>query len=208
MATRMIATEMWQDSTMRRKIKDITTRYVWLYLLTNSMSKTCGIFQMPLDMVSLETKLPEEKISLCIDELTKAELCYYCVDTEEIVIFNYPKYNVRNLGKPMIDCLSKELSFVKNRLLVDMMVEKLEKSLSIVGEESKRLLYEQLITLYRSFGKKTIIKEKRESNNTNTNTYINTNSVSCHDSYNDSLANDNEMKEIFDSIDKKKGKKK
>lgn len=200
MATRMIATEMWQDSTMRKVIKDQTTRYVWLYLLTSSMSKTCGVFYLPLDIIALETKVNEEKVALCIQELTKAELCFYSNDTEEIVIYNYPKYNVRNLGKPMLDCLNTELSKVKNRKLIDMMVAKLEKIRDGAGEEQKRSLYDNLINIYRHYGKETIIKEDRViNNNTNTNIYIKSDTL--NDTYNDT-----ELKDIINDIENKKRK--
>lgn len=197
MATRMIATELWQDTVMRKKLKDQTTRFVWLYLLTSSMSKTCGIFYLPFDFVALETKLSEEKVALCIEELMKADLCYYSNNTEEIVIYNYPKYNVRNLGKPMFDCLNKELSQVKDRTLVDKMVAKLGKIRDGAGEEQKRSLYQNLIYLYSHYGKETIIKEDK----VNTNTYIYTNTKS--DALNDTL-NDTEINDLINDIESKK----
>lgn len=188
MATRMIATEMWQDNVIRKQIKDITTRYMWLYLLTCTMSKTCGIFQLPLDFVALETKLSEEKVSYCIQELIKADLCFYSNETEEIVIYNYPKYNVRNLGKPMVDCLNIELSKIKDRSLVDKMVAKLEKIKDSCVEEQKHCLFENLIILYSGYGKETIIKEDKV--NTNNNIHINIKSDTINDTVNDTEIND------------------
>lgn len=202
MATRMIATNLWTDREFR-KIKSIKTRYLWIYLLSCTMSKTCGVFHLPLDVIAFESRLSDEDIEKSLQELEENEFCYYSKETEEIVIYNYPKYNIKNMGKPMIDCVSKELSQVADRSLVSRIIKSLEDSKLKMGDEMRADLIDDIIRVYSNFvpdsekpkddeeiiilKEKTIFKEK----DTNTITYTNTNTNndtlyhSCHETSND-----------------------
>lgn len=205
MATRMIATALWQDKEFR-KIKSIKTRYLWLYLLSCTMSKSCGIFHLPLDMIAFESKLSEEDIEKCLKELELNNFCVYSKDSEEIAIYNYPKYNISNMGKPMIDCITKDLALVDDRTLVDRIILSLKDYLKSLGEEhSKSLVIETMISVYSNFASnvddkgKTIFKEKNTKTITNTNNNTNTNSDTIHDSSNDSCndtTNEREKEQI------------
>ena len=200
MATRMIATNLWTDREFR-KIKSLKTRYLWIYLLSCTMSQTCGVFYIPIDVIAFESKMSEEDIEKSLQELEINNFLYYSKESEEIVIYNYPKYNIRNMGKPMVDCISKELSQVKNRKLVSRIIDSLKDYKDKMGDEMKADLLDDIISVYSNFvpnsekteemeiviKEKTIFKEK--DTNTSTNTYTNTNNDtidhSCHDTSND-----------------------
>lgn len=198
MATRMIATSMWQDKEFR-KLKSIETRYLWVYLLSCTMSKSCGIFHLPIDMIAFESKLTEQEIEKSLKELEMNGFCYYSKKSEEIAIYNYPKYNISNMGKPMIDCVSKDLSLVEDRSLVDRVILSLYDYKKSLGEEHKAMLVDSMIYVYQCFSttartdedgeikEKTIFKESNTKTITNNNTNTNSDTIdeSCHESSND-----------------------
>lgn len=168
---RIIEQTMWQDAKFRKNIKDIKERYFWLYLLTCSSSKTCGIFYLPTDLMIMETMLSEREILDMLAKFTKLGLILYNIDEEEILIYNMPKYNLCRLGKPMEDCLKKELSLVKDKRLIQEMVKHLTSYCYERTNDKKISILERAINIYK------------ESININTNT--NTINESCHDTIND-----------------------
>ncbi len=221
MATRMIATGLWTDKEFRR-IKSIKTRYLWIYLLSCPMSKVCGVFHLPLDIVAFDTKLSEEDIDKGLQELEINNFVYYARETEEIVIYNYPKYNITNMGKPMIDCITRELELVSDRTLVARIVDSLKDYQKTLGNEHKKESVESIIETYSDYlpnkekvevddlkdineiiGKKeekTIIKE-RVIKNSNTTTNTTTNSDSIHDSVADSYTDSSKQDKKIEKVD-------
>lgn len=211
MATRMIATELWTDKDFR-KIKSIKTRYLWIYLLSCPMSKTCGVFHLPMDIIVFDTRMSEEEVEKSLQELTINNFIYHDKESEEIAIYNYPKYNINNMGKPMVDCITRELDIVSNKKLISRVVDSLKDYQKTLGNIHKIELVESIIEVYNNYvpeddkpvqevievvdlKEKTIIKE-RVNTTTNTTTNTNTNSEtihdSSHDSYNDSVDNKQE----------------
>ena len=160
------------------------------------MSKSCGVFHLPLDMIAFESKLSEQEINDCLKELELNNFCYYSKKSEEIAIYNYPKYNISNMGKPMIDCVSKDLSLVEDRTLVDRLIMSLRDYQKTLGDSHRELLVESMIDVYSNFAsnveikEKTIFKEKdiKTNTNTNTNTNSDTSNDSCNDSSHDTLS--------------------
>lgn len=166
---RIIDQNIWTDSKWRKQIKDITERYFWFYLLTCPFSKSCGIFYLPIENICMDTKLTEEQVEKYIKKLTAHGLIKYNNDTEEILIYNYPRYNIIRLGKPMEDCINKELSLVKDKKLIESMITYLEQYISNSVNSKKNNILTSIISIY-----KTTI-------NINTNT--STNSDTSNDSY-------------------------
>ena len=196
MSTRMIATSLWTDKEFR-KIKSIKTRYLWIYLLSCPMSKICGIFHLPLDIIAFESKLSEEDIEKSLQELEVNNFVYYDKESEEIAIYNYPKYNISNMGKPMVDCITRELDLVSNKNLVSRVIQSLRDYQKTLGNERKMETVESIIEVYSLYlpeselnleKEKTIFKERVLNTNTNITTNTTTNSDTIHDSYNDSYS--------------------
>ena len=150
MATRMIATELWNDKEFR-KIKSIKTRYLWIYLLSCPMSKSCGIFHLPLDIIVFDTRTSEEEVEKSIQELETNNFIYYDRENEEIAIYNYPKYNINNMGKPMVDCITRELDIVVNKTLIERVVDSLKDYEKTLVNEHKINLVESIISVYANY---------------------------------------------------------
>lgn len=116
MATRKIDTQIARDSHWRDM--SIRVRYFWFYLLTTDFSKTVGIFHLPLDLVSQETDLEVDEIKQYLMTLTDMHLLLYSPETSEVVIFNYPKYNIFGWDKSLEKQITNELSTIKNLNLI------------------------------------------------------------------------------------------
>lgn len=106
----------------------------------------------------MESKLSEASIETYIKHLSALKMVKYNEETEEILIYNLPRYNIIRLGKPMEDCIRKELSLVKDKSLIKDIIVYLDS----IGDSKLT----NITNIYKSI---TIT--------TNTNT----NNESCHD---------------------------
>lgn len=119
MATRKIDTRIARDS--RWKEMPIRVRYLWFYLLTTDFSQIIGIFYLPLDMVAAETNLGIDEVKQYLMTLTDMKLLLFSPDTSEIIIFNYPKFNIFGWNKYIKTQIENELSNIKNLNLIKIM---------------------------------------------------------------------------------------
>ena len=93
---RFINTKLWSDSWVRT-LKPFD-RYLFLYLLTNEHTDICGIYELPLEVISFETGLPKNTLSKCMDTL-KPKVFY--VDGW-VWLVNFEKHQ-RGRGNPKIE---------------------------------------------------------------------------------------------------------
>lgn len=125
MATRKIDTQIARDNLWREM--PIKVRYFWFYLLTTDFSTTIGIFHLPLDIVATETDLTNDEIMEYLKFLVVKGLIDFCPQTSEIVIFNYPKYNVFGWNDYMRKMVFKELARVKNLDLISSLINYMQR---------------------------------------------------------------------------------
>jgi len=89
---RTVYTTFWQDDFILSLTS--TEKFFYLYLMTNSKTNICGIYELPKSVAMMETGLPLIKIT---ELLTKFEKEYHRVVcskiTNEIVVTNWLKYN-------------------------------------------------------------------------------------------------------------------
>lgn len=146
---RVIEPKLWNSQKWRRSMTDIELRYFWLYLLTCPFSKSCGIFYLPIDTMIMETKISQEKVEKHLKELISLKMIDYNYDTEEIIIYNFPKYNIIRLGKPMEDCLKSELSSVKEIKLIKNMIGYLESYIKTKVNDKKINILTNILNIYK-----------------------------------------------------------
>jgi hypothetical protein len=114
---RQIHGSFWEDP----DILDIFTpedRYFYLYLLTNPHTQQCGIYEISIKHMEIETGYNKDTIEKLI---MKFENTYkkikYSPETKEIVIINWLRYNF--IDSPKVkNCIIKELDRVKDRDLI------------------------------------------------------------------------------------------
>jgi hypothetical protein len=113
---RQIQTSFWQDDFVLNLTPE--EKYFYLYLLTNSKTKQCGIYQLPMPIIIIETGYNQETVEKLLHRFIDYGKIIYCAKTREIGIVNWPKYNPMESPKTKA-CVTKELKEVKDRTLID-----------------------------------------------------------------------------------------
>src|ERR1035437_6482474 len=113
---RQIQTSFWQDEFVLNLTPE--EKYFYLFLLTNSKTKQCGIYQLPMPIIIVETGYNQETGEKLMHRFIYYGKIIYSVKTREIGIVNWPKYNSMESPKTKA-CVLKELKEVKDRSLID-----------------------------------------------------------------------------------------
>jgi len=114
---RQIQISIWQDKFFLEL--DPLEKYFFLYLLTNSKTKQCGIYQIPEQVMLFETGLKVEEIKKYLSKFEACKKIKYNKENSEIMIINWLKYNRNQNNKNVIICIEKELKDVKTREFLD-----------------------------------------------------------------------------------------
>ena len=114
MAYRLVYTEFWEDHKVSEEMTP-EDRYFYLYLLTNPKTNMIGIYQISKKRMAFDLGYSIESINALMDRFENHhKLIKYNKDTGEILIKNYVKFNLNKGGKPIIDCIKKELKSIKD----------------------------------------------------------------------------------------------
>ena len=111
-AYRPIHISYWQDKFILKLTPE--QKYFYLYLMTNSKTKQCGIYELPKNIICFETGYNNETISKLISYFVDQGKILYDEDTEEIYIKNWIKFNQID-NKNICICVLNELKDVKSR---------------------------------------------------------------------------------------------
>lgn len=196
---RVVSSEIWRDTKFRREMKSQKCKYLWLYLLTCPSSQSIGIFYLPIDEIVIDTKLDIDEVKQNLMSLTDLGMLDYDMETEEILIYNYPKHNIGAWGKPIIDKINSELSKVSRIEFISKEIEYLKTFVSAHPNDKRASIMEKVIPLYVNALKPVNEKERDlESNKVSSSisNSISINNVPCHETLEDksniSLNNSNE----------------
>ncbi len=117
MATyRQIHVSFWQDAFVLRLTPE--EKYFYLYLMTNSKTTQCGIYELPKKVMCLETGYNEETVDKLLKRFIDYGKILYSENTNEVMIINWMKYNFINSDK-VKTCIEKELKNVKNKAFIE-----------------------------------------------------------------------------------------
>ena len=119
MATfRTVKTSFWTD----RKIVDEFSpedKYFFLYLLTNPRTTQLGIYEFVPKLAAFDLGWSKDAVMVLLDRFeNKYNIIRYSNETGEIAIKNFLLHSIIKGGKPVMDCLKKETSQVKDRSLI------------------------------------------------------------------------------------------
>lgn len=94
---RQIHIEFWQDGF----VLDLTPeeKYFYLYLMTNSKTTQCGIYELPKRIIETETGYNRETVDKLLQRFTDYGKIIYHEPTKEIMILNWIKFNWINSPK-------------------------------------------------------------------------------------------------------------
>lgn len=122
---RVVSTSFWEDD----KVIDNFTpedKYFMLYLLTNPHTKQIGIYPLNVRQAAFETGYNVDSISHLLNRFENIhKIIKRSEITSEIAIKNYLCYSIVKGGKPVIDCLEKEMKTVKDKSLLDFVLKNL-----------------------------------------------------------------------------------
>jgi DnaD/phage-associated family protein len=107
---RQVHVEFWQDGF----VLDLTPeeKYFYIYLMTNSKTTQCGIYELPRRIMETETGYNRETIEKLLNRFVDYGKILYDHTSKEIMIINWMKYNSIKSSK-VVACIKKELGNVK-----------------------------------------------------------------------------------------------
>lgn len=170
-----------------------------LYLLTNPHTTQLGIYKINKKIMAFELGYSLDTINVLLDRFeNKYKIIKYCNETSEIAIRNYLKYSIIKGGKPVEDCLTKDISQVKNKNLLGYVFKNVM-SLDALNETVKKVIY-NTINIYNI-----IINDNDNDNDKLVD-------LSYNDTSNDTLSKKEvayreEFEQLWSKYPNKKGKK-
>jgi len=120
---RNVHTTFWEDGF----VLDLTPeeKYFYLYLMTNSNTTQCGIYELPYRVIEMHTGYNRETVQKLLQRFVEYRKITYNESTKEIMLNNWAKYNFINSPK-VKKCIEKELLAVKHIPFVRSYVTSLE----------------------------------------------------------------------------------
>ncbi|WP_163136895.1 conserved phage C-terminal domain-containing protein [Bacillus subtilis] len=117
---RQVHVQFWQDP---KVLEELTPedKYFYLYLLTNPSTTQIGIYSITKKQMAFDIGYSIESVNSLMDRFqNNHRLIEYNSETREIAIIKWGKYNLNKAGKPMLDCIEKELQEVKDKTLIEL----------------------------------------------------------------------------------------
>lgn len=123
---RHVHTTFWQDPKVTEELTP-EDRYFYLYLITNPNTTQIGIYPITKKQMAFDLGYSIESVNSLMDRfINHHKLVLYNNVTREVAIKNWPKYNLNKGGKPILDCVTKELREVKDKSLMSVLYPKIE----------------------------------------------------------------------------------
>ena len=121
---RHIHIDYWQDGF----VLDLTPeeKYFYIYLMTNSKTSQCGIYELPKRIMETETGYNRETVEKLIKRFEDYKKVVYCEDSKEIFLINWIKHN-KIVSPKVRKCIEKELSNIKSKDLIDLFLKECDR---------------------------------------------------------------------------------
>ena len=115
---RPVDTAFWTDG----KVDEFSPedKYFMLYLLTNPFTKQLGIYEISIKQAAFQMGYSMDAFNVLLERFeNKYKMILFSKETSEVAILNFLRHSVMTGGKPVEDCIRKEMEFVKNKSLID-----------------------------------------------------------------------------------------
>ncbi len=123
---RHVRTTFWSDPKVTEEMTP-EDRYFYLYLMTNEHTTQIGVYTITKKQMAFELGYTIESAKALLDRFIKHhELIIYNEETRELCILNWGKYNLIKGGKPIEDCIQKEIKTIKDMSLVKLVLDRTE----------------------------------------------------------------------------------
>ena len=121
---RHIHIDYWQDGF----VLDLTPeeKYFYIYLMTNSKTSQCGIYELPKRIIETETGYNRETVDKLLNRFVEYKKIKYCKETGEIFLINWLKHN--KLSSPKVKkCVYTELKKIKSIDMINLFLNECNK---------------------------------------------------------------------------------
>lgn len=119
---RQVQVDFWKDVKVNEEMTP-EDKLFYLYLLTNPDTTQIGIYTITKKKMAYDIGYSVETIQTLLDRFEQYhKLIKYNPETREVVLCNWGKYNLNRAGKPIEDCVKKELQGVKDKSLIQHVV--------------------------------------------------------------------------------------
>lgn len=182
---RLVDTSFWTDG----KVDEFSPedKYFMLYLLTNPFTTQLGIYEISIKQVAFQMGYSVDAVKVLLDRFeSNYEMIIFSRSTNEIAIKNFLRHSIIKGGKPVEDCIKREMSKVKNKSLIS------EVFCHISDKDDLNATVKKIINEFQNENQN---DNDNDNANENDNDNDNDNDVSypvsyhdsCNDSYHDSL---------------------
>jgi hypothetical protein len=107
---RQIHISFWQDPFVLTLTPE--EKYFYLYLMTNSKTSQCGVYELPKQVIVFETGYNLDTVDKLLGKFTDYEKIQYSLKTKEIFLLNWLKYNFSKSPK-VFNCITSEINSIK-----------------------------------------------------------------------------------------------
>ena len=121
---RHIHIDYWQDGF----VLDLTPeeKYFYIYLMTNSKTSQCGIYELPKRIIETETGYNRETVDKLLNRFVDYKKIVYCEETKEVFLTNWLKHN--KISSPKVKkCIYTELKKVKSIDMINLFLNECNK---------------------------------------------------------------------------------
>lgn len=119
-------TSFWTD----RKVDDFTPedKYFMCYLLTGPYTKQLGIYEISIKYVAIHLGYSEDTVNALLERFErKYGIIIYSKATSEVAVKGYLRHSIIKGGKPVEDCIKRDMQQVRNKCLIAQVFEHLSK---------------------------------------------------------------------------------
>lgn len=113
---RKIHVSFWRDTFVESLTPE--QKFFYLYLLTNSQTRQCGIYEIGKRMIAYDTGYNIDTVSKLLEYFISVDKIRYNEEKSEIAIKNWDKYNGSTSPK-IQSCINEELSYVKDDKMIE-----------------------------------------------------------------------------------------
>ena len=120
---RHIHIDYWQDGF----VLDLTPeeKYFYIYLMTNSKTSQCGIYELPKRIIETETGYNRETVDKHLNRFIDYKKIVYCEETREVFLMNWIKHN-KIVSPKVKKCVYEELKKIKSMDMVNLFFKQCE----------------------------------------------------------------------------------
>lgn len=91
---RSLHTKFWGDSDVEKL--GMAAKLLFVYLMTNSLRNEAALYNISLDMIAFQTKIPLSDVESAMDELSSRGKVHYDATSETVWVVNAVKYQTLN----------------------------------------------------------------------------------------------------------------